>query len=309
MAIVSTIKTVVQAVNNLDKSRKLYEQGLDLTCIGEEEIITDQIGELWGIEGGKLRIARYARDGEKFGCIDLVEWSNATGKTMRDINRPFDFGIMTLNYRTANIKKAVTKLQAFGCEPVSDILSYNAGKPMQEVMLNTPTGERLTILQIGDPTDDTIIFNEAVATIGMVVPSMESAQTFYREALGLEIAIAFQAAGSPFDSLLGVNQLDKLDFATLTSEGNWTGKVELLELGVGNETPINTNEFADFSHTGYTFLTFLTDNLDNVKTKCESVGAKIVVSPIEVVRPFHGKVRAMIVRSLGGEYLEIIEHQ
>jgi catechol 2,3-dioxygenase-like lactoylglutathione lyase family enzyme len=308
MAIVSTIKTVVQAVKNLDESRKLYEQGLGLTCVGEEEIFADQIGDLWGIEGGKFRIARYARDGEEFGCIDLVEWSNATNKTIRDKNRAFDFGIMTLNYRTCNIKKAVARLQTFGCEPVSDILSYNAGKPMQEVMLNTPTGERLTVLQIGDSTHDTIFFNEAIATIGMVVPSMESAQTIYREALGLEVAIAFQAAGSPFDSLLGVNQLDKLDFATLTSEGNWTGKVELLELEVGNETPINTNEFADFAHNGYTFLAFLTNDLDNVKAKCESVGSKIVVSPIEVERPFHGKVRAMIVRSLGGEYLEIIEH-
>jgi hypothetical protein len=135
---------------------------------------------------------------------------------------------------------------------------------------------------------------------------MSDAKLFYEQGLGLQTAIAFQAAGSPFDSLLGVKKLESLDFATLTSDGNWTGKIELLELETG-ETPINTNEHADFSHTGYSFVTFLAEDLDAVAESCKKVGAKIVIEPKEFNRPFHEGKRAMIVRSLGGEYLEIIE--
>ncbi len=306
MALVSTIKTVVQVVKNLGESRKIYENALGLNCVGESEFSVDEVGELWGIDKGNFRIARFAREGEDFGCIDLVENSNAN-QAIRDKNRAFDFGIMTLNYRTNNIEKAVPMLEKVGCKAVSEILNYNVGKPMRELMLNTPTGERLTIIEVGGVNDDLPVFNEAIATVGLVMPKMTDAKSFYENGLGLKTAIAFQAAGSPFDSLLGVKKLDKLDFATLTSEGNWTGKVELLELETG-ETPINTNELADFSHTGYSFVTFLADDLDAVLSSCKSVGANIIVEPKEFNRPFHKGKRAMIVCSLGGEYLEIIEN-
>ncbi len=305
MAIVTTIKTVVQVVKNLDESRKIYEEGLGLICVGESETSSDEIGELWGIERGSFRIARFAREGEDFGCVDLVENLDANS-AIRNQNRAFDLGIMTLNYRTNNIEKAVPMLEKVGCKTVSNILNYNVGKPMRELMLNTPTGERLTIIEVGGVNDELAVFNEAIATVGVVVPLMADSKLFYEKGLGLQTAIAFQAAGSPFDSLLGVNKLDKLDFATLTSDGNWTGKVELLELETG-ETPINTNELAGLSNTGYSFVTFLADNLDVVAESCKKVGAEIIVEPKEFERPFHESKRAMIIRSLGGEYLEIIE--
>jgi hypothetical protein len=226
---------------------------------------------------------------------------------MRDQNRAFDFGIMTLNYRTNNIEKAVPMLEKVGCIPVSEILNYNVGKPMRELMMNTPTGERLTIIEVGGVNDELPVFNEAIATVGLVVPSMKDAKSFYENGVGLNTAIAFQAAGSPFDSLLGVKKLEKLDFATLTSEGNWTGKIELLELETG-ETPINTNELADLSHAGYSFVTFLAEDLDAVAESCKKVGAEIIIEPKVFNRPFHKGKRAIIVRSLGGEYLEIIEN-
>jgi catechol 2,3-dioxygenase-like lactoylglutathione lyase family enzyme len=304
-ALVSTIKTVVQVVNNLDESRRIYEEGLGLVCLGEAETSAEEIGELWGIECGKFRIARFAREDEDYGCVDLVENIDAK-KPIRDQNRAFDFGIMTLNYRTNNIEKAVPMLEKVGCKAVSEILNYNVGKPMRELMLNTPTGERLTIIEVGGVNDDLPVFNEAIATVGLVMPKMSDAKSFYENGLGLQTAIAFQAAGSPFDSLLGVKKLEKLDFATLTSDGNWTGKIELLELETG-DAPINTNEFAELSHIGYTFVTFLCDNLDAVSEGCKKVGAKIVVEPKVFRRPFHEGNRAMIVCSLGGEYLEIVE--
>lgn len=306
MSIVSTVKTVVQTVKNLDEVRKIYEDGLGLICIGKARTSAQEIGKLWGVSEGNFRVARFAREGEDFGCLDLVENQDATAP-MRDKNRAFDFGVMTLNFRTNNIEKAVPKLIETGCKAVSGILEYNAGKPMRELMMNTPSGERLTILEVGGVNDDLPIFNEAIATVGLVVPKMSDAKKFYEEGLGLTTAIAFQASGAPFGALLGVKRLDRLDFATLTSEGNWTGKVELLELETG-ETPINTNELADFSQTGYTFATFLAEDLEAVAESCKKIGAKIIVEPKVFNRPFHEGKRAMIVRALGGEYIEFIEN-
>lgn len=291
-ALVSTIKTVVQVVQNLDESRKLFEDGLKLKCVDEVE--TDSF---WSLSDGNYRMARFAREGEDFGGIDLIENKDAN-ETIRDDKRPFDYGIMTLNYRTNDIEKAIPHLEKFGAKPVSEILNYDVGKPMQECMMTTSTGERLTILQIGDANKYAPIFEEAIATIGMSVPSMKDAQEFYKGVLGLDLAITFQASGSPFDTLLGVSALDKLDFATLTSDGNWTGKVELLELEIPNETAVEP--IADGTKTGYWMNTFLTEHLDILADKFDE---KI----IEIERPFHGKCRAFLVKASSGELTEFIE--
>jgi hypothetical protein len=305
MSLVSAIKTVVNVVKSINKSRKIYENCLDLHCIGETEVSFDEVGELWGSEKKTFRIARFTREGEDFGCIDLIENLNAN-EPVREKNRPFDYGIMTLNFRTNDIEKAVPILKKARCKPVSEVLEYNVGKPMRELMFICPTGERLTIIEVDGIKAKLPVFNEAIATVGLVVRKMYNAKLFYENGLGLNTAITFQASGSPFDSLLGVKKLDKLDFATLTSEGNWTGKVELLELETG-ETPINANELADMSHKGYTFLTFMTQNINDVVESCKKTGAKIIVEPKVFNRPFHLGKKAMIVRSLSGEYLEIIE--
>ena len=188
MSLVSTIKTVVLCVRNLDESRRIFEDGLGLKCLGETEFSHEQIGEIWGVSAGNFRIARFAREGEDFGCVDLIENKDAN-QTMRDSRKPFDYGILTLNYRTNNIEKAVAKLENLGATSVSEILQYNVGKPMSEKMMILPTGERLTIIQIGDATDDEPFFNEAIATAGMVVLSMSDAKRFYEDALGLTVSI------------------------------------------------------------------------------------------------------------------------
>jgi len=299
-ALVSPIKTVVQVVSDLDRSREIYEKGLGLKCIAESHCTTDDVGVIWGVDKGDFRVARFAREGEDFGCIDLVENPEAA-KKMRDPRRAFDYGIMTLNFRTNDIDAAVQKLPGYGATPVSKTLEYNVGKPMRELMMITPSGERLTIIEVGGKNADLPVFNEAIATAGMVVPAMSYAKRFYADGFGLTTSIAFQAAGSPFDALLGVDQLDALDFATLTSDGIWTGKVELLELTVPSTQPVNTNELADLSHTGYTFLTFLANDLDAVAAGCRASGGEIIVEPAVVNRPFHEGRRAMNVLPPGRE--------
>lgn len=304
---VSTIKTVVLVVTNLDNSRSLYEKGLNLICCEETKTTFKEIGKLWGIDEGSFRVARFKRDGEEFGCLDLVE-NTAAAKKIRNADQPYDFGLMTLNFRTNNLEKAIENLEKYGAQSVSAIQEYNIGKPMRETMLITPSGERLTIIEIGGKDDTLPLFSGAIATAGFVIPKMSVAKNFYEKGFGLETAITFQAEGSPFDALLGVKQLNKLDFATLTAEGKWVGKVELLELEVGGKKPQNTNELTDFVHTGYTFATFCAENLDAVAESCLKNGAEIIVHPQRFNRPFHEGKRAMIARSPGGEYLEIIEN-
>lgn len=306
-SLVSPVKTVVMTVQNLNETRLFFEKGIGLKCIAEKETNVEEIGKIWGVEQGSFRVARFVRDDKNdFGCVDLVENREAI-KSIRKRNRPFDYGIFTLNFRTNNLDKAIEILTGLGAKTVSKPMTYNVGKPLHEVMFDLPSGERLTILQLGEANEDLPVFSEPVATFGLISPSMKDSLRFYRDALQMNLAMTFQHSGSPFDELLGISSEMSMDFAALTSGNNWMGKVELLELKVANQTPENTSEKADFFHTGYSFLTFLTKDIEQVKVSCQKNGGEIIIEPIEVNRPFHENKRAMIVRSPGGEYLEIIE--
>lgn len=304
-ALVSTVKSVVQVVKKLDESRLLYEKGLGLKCVAEEIFSANELTAAFGVTDGFFRFARFAREGEDFGCVDLIENIKASAP-LRDQNRPFDYGIMTLNFRTNNIEKAVSILDKVGCEPVSQILQYNVGKPMREVMMITPTGERLTILEVGGTNYDLPVFNEAIATVGLVVPKMSQAKRFYEHVLGLKTAIAFQAAGTPFDSLLGVQVLNKLDFATLTAGSNWTGKIELLELETG-EMPAGKFYNDRLLYTGYSHIRFLTDDIEKVAEKFRQYGIQFSLFSIGSDSFFYGCKKMILVCSPSGEFIEILE--
>ncbi|MBK8149862.1 MAG: VOC family protein [Acidobacteria bacterium] len=275
---VSAVKSVVQVVRNLEESRVIYESVLGLVRVRTAS-------------SGESRTETYALPGDDFGMIRLVENPNASAP-VRDVSRPFDFGIMTLNFRTSDIDAALARLQAVGCRPISGILDYNVGKPMREAMLATPTGERLTIIEVGGRVEDVPVFSEAIATVGLVVPSMGESLRFYERGLGLTKAIAFQSSGAPFDSLLGVGRLDKLDFATLNSGKNWTGKVELLELET-DANPIQTVASAD--RTGYLMAAFETDDLDAAVSAGIENGGKVI----------DRSEAAAVIRAPGGELVEI----
>ncbi|MBX7170451.1 MAG: VOC family protein [Pyrinomonadaceae bacterium] len=306
-SLISPVKTVVMTVQNLNETRLFFEKGIGLKCIAEKETNVEEIGRIWGVEKGNFRVARFVRTDEKdFGCVDLVE-NNQAEKSIRNGNRPFDYGIFTLNFRTNNLEKAITILTELGAKTVSKPMTYNVGKPLHEVMFELPSGERLTILQLGEANEDLPVFSEPVATFGLISPSMKNSLRFYQDAFGMNLAMTFQHTGSPFNELLGISDEMSMGFAALNSGNNWMGKVELLELKITNQTPENTSEKADFFHRGYSFLTFLTKDIEQVKESCLENGAEIIVEPIEFNRPFHENKRAMVVRSPGGEYLEIIE--
>ncbi len=275
---ISAVKSVVQIVRNLEESSLIYESGLDLERV-HSETVNDK------------HTATFARPGDDFGMIRLVEDPNALSP-IRDVSRPNDFGIMTLNFRTNDIDRAVERLRQVGCEPISAILDYNVGKPMREVMFATPTGERLTIIEVGGKAEGLAVYTEALATVGLVIPSMSASLNFYENGLGLNKAIAFQASGAPFDSLLGVKRLDKLDFATLNSGTNWTGKVELLELETDSQ-PMPTD--ARPNRTGYRLVTFETNDLDSAARRCLETGAEIVDETS----------LSIVFRAPGGELIEI----
>ncbi len=297
------VTSALIAVGNLESSVRFFVEGFGLERTGSTVATEAAIGGFWGVKGD-FEVVRLARSGSELGFVDLVGIPAASPPIRR---RPTDLGIFTLNFRTNDLDAAIAKLESAGGRAVSEPMAYDVGKPMREVMIDAPGGFRLTLIQIGETVPDAAVFAEPVATYGIVVPSMERALGFYKDALGLEPALRFAHSGPPFDRLLGVDGDLSMDFATLTARGEWMAKIELLELEVTGVVAENKSEYCDLAHSGYTFLAFETDDLAATRGACANAGAEIIVEPDIFDRPFHEGSAAMIVQAPSGEYLEIIE--
>jgi catechol 2,3-dioxygenase-like lactoylglutathione lyase family enzyme len=307
-ALISAIRSIVIRVKSAAESRAFYEQGLRLACVGVEECKTAQVGDLWGLTGGAVRVAQFAQAGQPYGLVELVEWSEGAGEHIRDSAGPRDYGWLSNNVMTADMEKGRAHLARFGVNFVSEPQEYTATRRITESMVDTATGERLTLIQVGDATDAPP-FGQAVATFGVSVPDYDAAMRFYCDALGLTAAFTMNHTGAPFDALLGAPAGTRLRMALLTSEGNWTGKYELLEMTVpdGFAAPNDANARADGKRNGYWMASARAlAELDLIAEKVEAGGGAVWRGPVEAERPGAGRVKAMIVRAPGGELLEII---
>ncbi len=303
----SAVRSVLVRVRDLPSAKEFYARGLGLHCVAEVETISAEARQYWGLGAGTIRAAQFAQPGNPFGMIELIEWSGGSDEPIRDDARPCDYGLFTINYRTSDMTRALELLASFGATPVTKTQAYQAGgKEIQETMVTLATGERCTVLQVGETVETEHPFVEAVATVGAIVPSLAESLRFYRDALGLSVAVTLDQTGEPFASMLGAPPDTRLQMALLTSAGHWTGKYEFLQLTNAAERR-DANARANGQHNGYWMMSALADDLSAVAQACQTAGATIVRPATILHRPFAGEVKTMLVRAPGGELLEVIE--
>ncbi|MGH9837563.1 MAG: VOC family protein [Blastocatellia bacterium] len=144
----SAARSVLIRVYDLDVAKDFYANALNLSCVGEIETISNEARQLWGLGDGEVRCARFAKPGDTFGMIDLIEWAGGSDETIRDPQAAFDYGWLSLNHKTGDMGRALELLAQYGATPVSGSQSYEAGgKRIVETMVDLATGERCTILQ------------------------------------------------------------------------------------------------------------------------------------------------------------------
>ena len=308
-ALVSAVRSIVTRVKSIAESRILYEEGLGLTCTGEEEITAAQVEGLWGLNSGIARVAQFAQAGEPCGMVELVEWSEGLDEHIRDPHSPRDYGWLTNNQITSNMQRGLEKLSRYGARAISEPKEYMATRRITETMIDTATGERLTLIQAGEPTAGPP-FGLAVGTFGASVPDYDASIKFYRDALGLTVAFAMNHTGAPFDALLGAPEGTRLRMALMTSDGNWTGKYEALELNVpaGNAAANDANpRAADGLRNGsWMASAYAKADLELIAEMVVVGGGTVLRGPVELNRPCVGLARAMVARAPGGELLEIL---
>jgi catechol 2,3-dioxygenase-like lactoylglutathione lyase family enzyme len=296
-------------VQTIEQARPFYEGLLGLRVVAEANSISDKTRRLWGLQERQVRCLRLGKPGDNFGLLDLIELGEQTSATIRDPQRPGDYGWFTLNLQTQHLDRALEAARALGAQIISPPQSYEAGgRLVREVMLNLASGERITLLQVGQADAAAPLFAAPLATMGVVVPSLPSSLSFYRDALGLSVAMMLDQTGEPYTTLLGAPAGTRLQMALLTAGGNGAGKYELLQmtLPAGATAATDVNWRADGSRLGFWMISVMTPDLDLLQAACRRAGVSVVRGPATIDRLCFGRVRAMIVRAPGGELLECL---
>lgn len=305
--LISPIRSILIRVRDVSTAKNFYEYGMGLQRVIGHHFIKAQSTEIWEFNSGQVNIELLAQPGNPYGMIELVEWSDGEDQPIRSIDSSLDFGLFTVSYCTSNMQRALSSIVNFGAKQITEIRSYQAGgKNILETTVVAPFGERITLLQVGDVLRTEHPLREAVATVSAIVPSLQDSLRFYRDVLGLSVALNFDQSSDPFSSLLGAPSDTRLQKALLTSEGLWTGKFEFLQLtnsGVARDA--NADVFGRMN--GYWMISVLTEDLSKVIFACQNANATIVSQPKKWIRPFIGDVQSMIVRAPGGELIEVIE--
>ncbi len=305
--LISAVKSAVIRVASVTNAKRFFTDVVGLQPIGETTMLADKARRLWGLPEREILCVRLARPGESFGMVDLVEIPGATAVTIRDRNRPLDFGWFTLNFRTRDIERAVAAAEAIGARALNTPKSYEAGgQAIREVLIELPSGERCTLLEVGGAKPEASLFAESIATAGTIVPSLDKALAFYRDALGMNVAVSIDQQGEPFAGMMGAPSATRVQMALLTS-GTWTGKLEFLELGLpAGYDQQDATPNADGLRLGYWMMSVMTPDMDVLQAACRHSSVPIIRGPATIDRPCFGRVKAMIIRGPGGELLECL---
>jgi catechol 2,3-dioxygenase-like lactoylglutathione lyase family enzyme len=309
--LVSAARAVMICVRDLDAARSFYEAGLGLSCAGVTDQVDSGTRRLWGMGDGAMRIARLMKPGEAFGMVELVEWEGSAGEPIRDPSRPSDYGLLTLNFTTLEMERALPHLSSLGASFTSPPRAYEAGgRAIREAVGYAPGGERFTVLQVGEAkTNSPHPFASAVATVGIVVPSFDEARAFWCDTLGLSVILSDDKIGGTFTSLMRVPDETRMRMAIMTSGGTWTGKMMVYELTPPEGSPEarNASERADGRYTGHWMVSFVARDFDAFGEARREANVRVLRGPVEIERPFVGRTRAMTIIAPGGTPLEVTE--
>jgi len=302
--ILGPVRSVVVRVEDLDDTRPFYEEGLGFQYVSEGE---DLQGVSWDFaDGGNLGV-RLAASGTKTGMVDLIEESEAAGHPRRDPERPWDYGLLTLNVRMRDLDRALSHLRSYGAEPISKPLAYEAGDTaFREVMVHAPGSVRFTLLQAGPAEPDGGPITGGIATVGVVVSDFEQVRALFGEGFGWSERVSMAHTGAPFDQLLGAPAGTRLRMAVFAAGEREDGKMEPLCIEPPDDTPRSSSEWAPRAGVGLQGVTLDGTDLDAIAAQCRRFGVS-VQGPRTVEHPFDGSTTTLLITLPGGARIECHE--
>lgn len=159
----SPLHAAVISVENLARSVAFYEEQLGLDAVDRRHMVGRAFENHWGLaQGAEAEMVVLADRDCPVGRLVLLEFHAAGRKRIRNVEGQCFYGLVNLNFYTADLYAHVPRLEAARCRtwsaPVLHDMGLMIGTPV-EIMMDGPDGVILNMIELRAPNPEARIHN------------------------------------------------------------------------------------------------------------------------------------------------------
>ncbi len=321
----AALHAAVIGVRTLEQSLRFYRDLIGLAVIDEGVLYNGAFSAFWRLpSGSRARYAALAERGGKVGRIVLIEFEGPERLPIRDIPDESAYGLMNLNFYTADIARDAARIEAAGyplwSPPMRHRMAPEVGSPT-EVMLDGPDTLIINLVELttSDPATrigqmrafvaDDFGYNAQgftpVVTTQHATPDMAAEVRFYEAAMGMRVLFS-DRLGNPEQNAFSRYPEGSTTLCTFLQGAHMFGKVAVNQ---PLDYPcVSMTDTAVAPNIGYIAQAFIVPDLGLSVTRGREAGARDYALASDIHFPGLGPVQAAIVRSPGsGALILMIE--
>lgn len=319
------LHAAVIGARRLEESLRFYNGFIGLEVIDRGVLSGDAFESFWHLPSGSS--ARYAALAERSGIVGrvvLIEFSADERLPIRDIPDESAYGLMNLNFYTADIHRDAAMLEAAGyplwSPPVRHVMAAAVGSPT-EVMLDGPDTVIVNLVELTTADPATVIgqmrayvaeqfgYNRQgftpVVTTQHCSPDMAADVRFYEAALGMGVLFE-DTLSDPEQNLFSRYPEHSTTLCTFVQGNHMFGKVAVNQ--PVDYPCVSMTGTAVAPNIGYIAQAFLVRDVETSMARGREVGATDYSSLTSLHFPGLGEVLTALVRSPGsGALIQLIQ--
>ncbi len=322
----SPLHAAVIGTSDIVKSLSFYRDVIGMTVIVDETWQGEAFEHHWQVPRGMSAHAVLLQaDDSGVGQVLLLQFDADSGRRIRDEGVRSAYGLFNLNLYVDDVHKVADELKKQGfdlwAEPVAPDFENKEGHSI-EAVFDDPDGVAMNLIQLVGGDENSFIGRvrmevettrktrtgfTPVATSSHIAKGGEAAISFYRDVLGMSVAMDLEMSTPDANEMLGRPRDGKTRTAFLEGPHPF-GKI-VVSSPVDYELPDNVPA-AVAPNTGYIAQTFLVPDIEQACTEALDLGGALFSSAASLHFPGLDRRDALVLRCPGsGALIELIsEH-
>jgi len=295
------------SVGNMAESLAFYRDWIGMEIVADEQLIPAEVSALWNLS--QVTAARQVslKSKQQSTLLKLIEFSPNTGKTIQENAKPWDYRIYCLSFLVKDIDVVHRGMTAQGFTAISAPVQYQVDGivpyGVKETIILGPDKVPIDHFQrmSNDKYEDAGNYVK-FAYSGQRVKSVDEAQRFYVDILGLDLLFARAASQGLADAMLGLPPDSEVKATVCGRRGENSLNVEFLEFTIKGKPLV-----ARPPDLGLFMISFEVDNLSAFIEKLKKARIKILSGPVKLHTKGCGEISAITVEGPDQTLVELFE--
>lgn len=317
---IGPIREVLVGVRDPETALRLFCDVIGLRVESDRAIPTP-LRLAWGLPSTTCaRIVELSCEGHPAGRLRLIAYEPPPGDAVRadsrsEPNSATDIGPKALDlYTSKPIAEAVSELERAGFPPRSRPIRYQIGPVQTEELLFTgPDGLAILVMhaehgpEFQQPTGTPTGYSE-IPTVSVVCADLDQSRRFYRETLGLELALDAEVGADLREvvcELTGIPAGTRIHMLLFKDADEPSGKYLLLHYFSASTGRLHHRMRPGLL--GLSLYSHRVDDLDGLSARLAAGAAELVMDTGQAPARVQAEPRRLLARGPNDELFEFVE--